>query len=157
MRSLPCSVFFFLLLLLSAASAQEQKNAGLIQGKWEALEGEKKISLEFTKTGTLRLTGEPESLAFAFRFAKILGEFKAKPEIMPLQYKVLEQGKLEVESDWFKFLEALEGSDPTKSKNPKVREAAKRKVLEVIKIAVTDKELTISNDDGKSLVFTRAK
>lgn len=157
MRLLLSSVLFFLLVLLGTASAQEQKNAGLKLGKWEALEGKKKISLEFAKNGTLQLAGEPESLAFAFRFAKILAEFKAKPEIMPLKYKVVEPGKLEVESDWFKFLEALEGSDPTKSKNPKVREAAKRKVLEVVKITVTEKEFTISNDDGKSLVFTRAK
>jgi hypothetical protein len=62
-----------------------------------------------------------------------------------------------VGSRWKRATFFLEGSDPTKSKKPKVREAAKRKVVEVVRIAVTEKELTISNDDGKNLVFTRAK
>jgi hypothetical protein len=157
MRSLPCLLVFFVLLHNAASSQEQKKSAGLILGKWEGLEGKMKTSLEFTKTGSLVIVGDPESLAFAFKFAKILTDFKAKPEIMPLKYQLPEEGKLEVESDWSKLLEALDGGDPTKSKDPKVREVAKRKLREVVKIAVNEKELSITNDKGKSLVLTRVK
>ena len=136
---------------------QDDKSTKLIVGKWEALAGQNRVSLEFFKTGRLRLAGNPASLGFAFKFARILAEFRAKPELIPVSYTIIVNNKLEVESDWFNLLEALEGSDPMKSKDPKVREAAKRKVREVVQVQVDQNELIMTNDKGKSLTFKRVK
>jgi hypothetical protein len=148
-----------MLLLVAPALTlgQDKKDAELIVGKWEALADKAKVSLEFTRTGTLHLTGNPRSLADVLRCARILYEFNAKPEIMALTYKTVEGSKLEVESDWSKLLKAIGGEDPSKSKDPKVRELAKRKVREVVKVAVSETELTLTGERDKSLTFKRVK
>jgi hypothetical protein len=149
--------FLFLLVVPTLASGQDGKNAALIVGKWEALADKEKVTLEFTKAGTLHQAGNPRSLADVLRCARILHEFNAKPEIMALTYKPLEGNKLEVESDWSKLLKAIGGEDPNKSKDPKVREVAKGKVREVVKVAVSEVELTITGEREKSLTFRRVK
>ena len=149
--------FLFLLAIPTLASEQDDKHAPSIVGKWEALADKEKVSLEFTKTGTLHLSGNPQSLADVLRCARILHEFNAKPEIMALTYKMLEENKLEVESDWAKLLKSISGEDPNTSKNPKVREIAKEKVREVVKVSVSPAELTITGERDKSLTFKRVK
>jgi hypothetical protein len=156
MRWFP-ACFMLLLVVPTLTSGQDGKNAALIVGKWEALADKEKVSLEFTKTGTLHLSGNPRSLADVLRCARILHEFNAKPEIMALTYKPLDGKKLEVESDWSKLLKAISGEDPNKSKDPKVREVAKGKVREVVKVAVSETELTITGEGDKSLTFRRVK
>jgi hypothetical protein len=152
------SAAFVLFLVAPALTfGQDKKYAELIVGKWEALADKEKVSLEFTKTGTLRLSGNPRSLADLLRCARILYEFNAKPEIMAMSYKMLEGSKLEVESDWSKLLKAIGGEDPSKSKDPKVRGLAKRKVNEVVKVAVNETELTLIGERDKSLTFKRVK
>src|SRR5262245_15500022 len=85
-----CSASFVMLLVIPTLTCgQEGKNTALIVGKWEALADKDKVSLEFTKTGTLHVSGNPRSLADVLRCARILYELNAKPEIMPLTYKPL--------------------------------------------------------------------
>ena len=78
----------------------------------------------------------------AFKFAKVLGDFEAKPESVPMTYDVPESGKIEVEVDLSKLAEALGGSQTAKSR-------------ETARIAVSANDLIINGDDGKSLTFSR--
>jgi hypothetical protein len=146
--------FVLLLVMPTLTSGQNEKS---IVGKWEALADKEKVALEFTKTGTLHLSGNPRSLADVLRCARVLADFNAKPEIIPLTYKLLDGKKLEVESDWTKLLKGLAGEDPSKSKDPKIREVAKGKVREIVKVTVSATELTLTGERDKSLTFRRVK
>jgi len=140
LSSITCAV-----LLAVSASAQEDKNAGLILGKWEAPADKDKVTLEFTKDGRLLLTGNPRPLGFAFRFAKVLDDFRATPGSIPLTYKLPRANKLEIEADFTKLLKGLAGKEP---KNAKAREVAD--------ISLSEDELTISKDKER-LTFKRVK
>src|SRR4051794_3371522 len=133
--------FSFFLAAVMPALAQEGKSTPLIVGKWAALADKQKVTLEFTRTGTLHLAGNPRSLGDVLKCARILADFNAKPEIMPLTYKPLEGNRWEIESDWTNLLKALGGEDPNKSKDPNVRAVARGKVREVVKMVVGETEL----------------
>jgi hypothetical protein len=121
-----------------------------IVGRWEALANKEKVSLEFTKTGTLHLAGNLHYLRDLLQCAMILDEFGARPGTAAITYKPLEGNKLEVESDWSKLLKALSstGDGPWD---------AQGKVREVLKVAVNETELTITSEREKSMTFKRGK
>src|SRR4051812_5470896 len=156
MRWLPVCVSFFLA-APTPASEPDGMDTPSVVGKWEALADKEKVTLEFTRAGTLHLSGNPRSLADVLRCARILADFNAKPEVMALTYKPLGGDKLEVESDWANLLKSLGGEDPNLSKDPKVREVARGKVREVVRVAVSTAELTVTGEREKSLTFKRVK
>src|SRR5262245_45354231 len=115
-----------------------------IVGKWEATAEQQKVTLEFTGDGKLHLSGDPRLLAFAFRFAELLSEFRMAPENVPLTYK-REGADLEITADLSKLHAGLAGGAKAKLSGT-VRESAD--------VEVNPDTLKISKG-GKSLKFTR--
>ncbi len=134
-----------LILAHCGCSQSSDPEKELIIGKWEALEGQKKVTIEFTKQGKVNLGGNPSPLAFAFKFVRVLSDFNVKAGSVPITYQLTKDKRLEVEADLSKVVQALGGD----AKNAKARES--------VKAAVSENELTITNDQGESLTLKRSK
>jgi hypothetical protein len=146
---------FLCLVFAPAASAQGAKSGALLVGKWETPGDVRKMTLDFSKDGKFQFQGDPEILAFAFKFMKVYFPYDINIGFLPLTYRLPEAGKLEVEADLSKLVKLLKGDTKVVKKyggDPKTA-----KVRDVAKIAVNKKELTITGADGKSLTLRRVK
>jgi hypothetical protein len=118
-----------------------------------------KLVLEFTKDGKVRLDGDPSALGDTFRFIKPLAAFPMKfaPEnkYLKIDYHFIGDDSVEVSADHSWLMEKLSaGGGPIAPEKAKelLREYRPRERLAV---TATSKELTLSNEQGKTVTFRR--
>jgi hypothetical protein len=126
----------------------------LLTGEWESAEGPKFV-LEFTGEGKVHLSGAFAPLT-EFRFAKPLkmySDFGQQPgRNLGITYRCVSDTRLEIKANYLPLLEKLSAGATTA---PKPEVIAEYTPTETLTYAVTEKELTLTNDQGKILRLRR--
>jgi len=125
----------------------------LLIGEWEPAEG-KKYTLEFTGEGKVHLRGAFAPLT-EFRFAKplkVLADFGVQTGTNLITYRCVSDTQLEISANYLELLDKLSaGAD----KEPPPEVIAEYTPTETLTYTVTEKELTLTNEQGKSLRLRR--
>jgi hypothetical protein len=127
----------------------------LLTGEWESTEGGRKYVIEFTALGKIYPRGDFGPFT-EFQFAKPLKMFAdfglQTGRGLDINYRCLSDNRLEIRADYTALLEKLsagmEKGTPTgipKGFTP----------TETLSYTVTEKELTLTDDEGKSIHLLR--
>jgi hypothetical protein len=139
------------LLMLPLASCGKKTNSALI-GKWE---GKSNNRTAFAGDGQLALGGDIAPLGTILKSLTILTDFNIKPgKNMPITYKCVSDTQMEVEVDLSVLLEKLSAG---RDGRPPPDASQKLHPEETLTFAVTGKELTLTNDQGKSIKLQRVE
>jgi hypothetical protein len=127
----------------------------LLEGEWELAAGGKNYALEFTGEGKVHLGGDFAPLT-DFRFAKplkVLVDFGLRPGTnLDITYRCLSDTRLEIRANYLPLLEKLSAGA---TKAPSAEVVNEYTPTETLTYTVTEKELTLTNDQGKSLRLRR--
>jgi hypothetical protein len=133
----------------SNASAKTRK---LMVGTWESTEvpkgaGRRKAVIGFNEDGTVHLESGLAELGQTFRSLGMIAEFELHVPDRKLTYRLIADDRMEFAADLSDFGRQL-GADPGRI----AREFHKQ---ETLTIAVSEKELSVTNDQGKTTTFRR--
>lgn len=139
----------------SGGDPQQAATNKLLTGEWESTGAGKKYTLEFTSAGKVRLSGGFLPLT-EFRFAKPLkmyADFGMQPGgNLDITYRCLSDTQLEIRANYTPLLEKL-SAGATKAPAPEIVE--QYKPTETLTYAVTETEMILTNDRGKSVRLQR--
>jgi hypothetical protein len=134
--------------LVPLASCGKKTNPALA-GLWEGKVKDKYISLTFERDGHLIFGGDMMSFGTIFRNFPLVTDFGGRPAANTFTYKCISDTQLEVEGDFTALLDKLSAGGHGDGKlSPDWKEKIHPK--ETLTYAVTGKELTLTNDQGKS-------
>lgn len=139
-------------LVLPVASCSGAKPNPLLLGTWEFGEKSKRCSMEFTKDGKVELFGET-SLLKDFQFVKLLAEYNMQPGMNMISYRPVSEKELEIEGDYSSLMEKLAAGGETVSRE-KIKEMGDMfHPKERVTYAVSEKELTLTGSQGKTITL----
>lgn len=130
--------------LLTGCGQEERVGEGVV-GTWAGPGGPNSLTMEFAEDGEIELLGNVEPLESAFEFAQTMSDRDVRPDLVTLTYRSLEEGKLAIKADFSKFV--VEVGD----------ESMNATVSQVAEVTVGQKEMTIADEDGGLLRFTRVR
>jgi hypothetical protein len=136
----------------STASSAGSETRRILVGTWESTEepkgaGRRKPVIAFKDDGTIFLVSGIEQLATTFRSLGMAGDFGLDLPAKSITYRLSADDRLEMEVDLSHIGKQL-GADPATI----ARDYHKK---ETMTIAVSEKELSLTNDQGKSTKFRR--
>jgi hypothetical protein len=119
-----------------------------------------KFLIEFTKDGKVRLDGDPSTMQGALKFInplEITGmKLGPQAKAIKINYKFTAEEQVEVAADHMWLMEKLSGGATEALSPAKLEELRKEyQPRETLGVAVTSKELTLTNEQGKPLKFRR--
>jgi hypothetical protein len=142
------------LLLVPLASCGHSANTVLI-GEWEGKVGPRTVALTFAKGGELTLDGDIAALGTILKSFGLLTDFGIKPgKNLPITYKCVSATQLEVEGDFTALTEKLSAGG---SGRPSPEMLQKLHPKDTLTFAVAGKELTLTNDQGKSIKLQKVE
>lgn len=145
------------LVLPVASCGGGSKTSPLLAGTWEVKDKNKSCTVEFTKDGKVRLSGDTQ-LFRDFQFAKLLADFNLQPGLnTPITYRAVDEKTLEIEGD-YSALAAQLGAGAGDVAPGKVKEMQNAlHPQDQVTYVVTAKELTLTSSQGKSLSLKRVE
>src|SRR5262249_37665728 len=127
-----------------------------LTGEWESVGKGPKVVLEITGEGKVHLSGNLTPL-MEFRFAKPLkpfADFGLQPgRNLDITYRRVSDTRLEIRAKYTQLMERLSAG----GKNVPPEVVKEFHPIEELTYAVTEKELTLTNAQGKVLRLQRAK
>jgi hypothetical protein len=126
----------------------------------KTLEELPKLVVEFTKDGKIRLDGDPSTLAEKFRFIKPLTIFPMKfapqNKYVKITYQFTGDDTVEISADHSWLMEKLAAGGRDEIPPEKVQELNREfHPRETLQVVATSKQLTLTDDQGKSVTFRR--
>jgi hypothetical protein len=118
-----------------------------------------KLVVEFTKDGKVRLDGDPSILGEAFRVIKPLAlfpmRFSPENKYLKINYQFTGDDVVEVSADHSWLLEKLSAGAREISPEKAAELNREYHPRETLRVAASSKQLTLTNEQGKSFVFRR--
>jgi hypothetical protein len=119
-----------------------------------------KFVIEFTKDGKIRFDGDPSTLGETFRFIKPLAMFPMKfapqNKYIKITYQFTDDDTIEVSADHTWLMERLSAGGRGEISPEKAQELNREfHPHETLRVVASSKQLTLTDDRGKSLTFRR--